>query len=95
VEIAEFQQLMSDLYAHNDRKRGPAATMLWLVEEVGELAEAVRRDDRENLREELADCFAWVGALANLYDIDLEEVFLEKYPNKCPTCGQKPCVCTD
>ena len=86
---------MSDLYVHNDRKRGPAATMLWLVEEVGELAEAVRRDDRENLREELADCFAWVGALANLYGIDLEEAFLEKYPDKCPTCGQKPCICTD
>lgn len=86
---------MADLYAHNDRKRGPTATMLWLVEEVGELAEAVRRDDRENLREELADCFAWVGALANLYDIDLEEVFLEKYPGKCPTCGQRPCICTD
>ncbi len=95
MEIAEFQQLMSDLYEHNDRKRGPAATMLWLVEEVGELAEAVRRDDRENLREELADCFAWVGALANLYGIDLEEAFLEKYPNKCPTCGQNPCICTD
>jgi NTP pyrophosphatase (non-canonical NTP hydrolase) len=95
VEIKDFQQLMSDLYAHNDRKRGPTATMLWLVEEVGELAEAVRRDDRENLREELADCFAWVGALANLYGIDLEEVFLEKYPGKCPTCRQRPCICTD
>ena len=60
MEISEFQKFMFDLYAHNDKKRGAAATMLWLVEEVGELAEAVRRDDRENLREELADCFAWV-----------------------------------
>ncbi|TGC08936.1 MazG nucleotide pyrophosphohydrolase domain-containing protein [Methanolobus halotolerans] len=95
MEIAEFQQLMSDLYAHNDKKRGPAATMLWLVEEVGELAEAIRRDDCENIREELADCFAWVGALANLYGIDLEAAFLEKYPDKCPTCGRKPCICPD
>lgn len=95
MEIAEFQKLMFDLYAHNDKKRGHAATMLWLVEEVGELAEAVRRDDLENIREELADCFAWVGALANLYGIDLESAFLEKYPHHCPTCGRKPCICTD
>lgn len=95
MEIKEFQKLMYDLYAHNDRRRGAAATMLWLVEEVGELAEAVRRNDSENIREELADCFAWVGAMANLYDIDLEAAFLQKYPLVCPTCGKNPCVCTD
>jgi len=87
--------MMYDLYAHNDKRRGATATMLWLVEEVGELAEAIRRDDGENIREELADCFAWVGALANLYGIDLEAAFLEKYPNKCPSCNKKPCICTD
>lgn len=95
MEISEFQRLMYDLYAHNDKRRGAAATTLWLVEEIGELAEAVRREDMENLREELADCFAWIGALANLFDIDLEEAFLEKYPLVCPTCKKNPCICTD
>jgi NTP pyrophosphatase (non-canonical NTP hydrolase) len=95
MEIAEFQKLMYELYAHNDRRRGGAATMLWLVEEVGELAEAIRREEPENIKEELADCFAWIGALANLYGVDLEEAFKEKYPEVCPTCGQKPCICTD
>jgi NTP pyrophosphatase (non-canonical NTP hydrolase) len=95
MEITEFQKLMYDLYAHNDKRRGAAATTLWLVEEIGELAEAVRREDMENLREELADCFAWIGALANLFDIDLEEAFLEKYPLVCPTCKKNPCICTD
>ncbi|NYT19908.1 MAG: nucleotide pyrophosphohydrolase, partial [Methanosarcinales archaeon] len=49
----------------------------------------------ENLREELADCCAWIGALANLFDIDLEAAFLEKYPLVCPTCEKNPCICTD
>ncbi|WP_292467923.1 MazG nucleotide pyrophosphohydrolase domain-containing protein [Methanolobus sp.] len=49
----------------------------------------------DNIKEELADCFAWIGALANLYDIDLEAAFLEKYPDKCPTCRKNPCICTD
>jgi NTP pyrophosphatase (non-canonical NTP hydrolase) len=95
MEISEFQKFMYDLYAHNDKRRGGLATTLWLVEEVGELAEAIRRNDMENLREELADCFAWIGALANLYDIDLEKAFLEKYPLVCPTCRKNPCICTD
>ena len=95
LEIKEFQHFMSDLYGHNDRRRGATATMLWLVEEIGELAEAVRRHDTENIKEELADCFAWVGALANLYNVDLETAFLEKYPLACHTCGKNPCVCTD
>ncbi|HEY3361779.1 MAG TPA: MazG nucleotide pyrophosphohydrolase domain-containing protein [Methanosarcina sp.] len=95
MEISEFQKLMSQLYAHNDRKRGGKATMLWLVEEIGELAEAIRREEPENIEEELADCFAWMGALANLYGVNLEEAFLKKYPGMCPTCKQNPCICTD
>jgi NTP pyrophosphatase (non-canonical NTP hydrolase) len=83
MEISEFQRLMQELYAHNDRRRGGKATMLWLVEEVGELAEAIRREEPENIEEELADCFAWIGALANLYGVDLEEAFLKKYPGVC------------
>ncbi len=95
MEIMEFQPLMYDLYAHNDRRRGAAATTLWLVEEVGELAEVIRREDHENIREELADCFAWVGALANLYEVDLESAFLEKYPHVYHTCGKNPCIYMD
>lgn len=97
MEISEFQKLMYELYAHNDIRRGGGkATMLWLVEEVGELAEAIRREEPENIEEELADCFAWIGALANLYGVDLERAFLKKYPGVCPpTCGKKPCICTD
>ncbi len=44
---------MYELYAHNDRKRGGKATMLWLVEEVGELAEAIRREEPENIERNL------------------------------------------
>lgn len=95
MEISEFQTLMSEMYAHNDRRRGGKATMLWLVEEIGELAEAIRREEPKNIEEELADCFAWIGALANLYGVNLEEAFLKKYPGVCPTCRQNPCICTD
>lgn len=69
--------------------------MLLLVEEIGEIAEAILREESENIEEELADCFAWIGALANLYGVNLEEAFLKKYLSMSPTCKQKPCICID
>jgi NTP pyrophosphatase (non-canonical NTP hydrolase)/nucleoside 2-deoxyribosyltransferase len=62
--------------------------MLLLVEEVGELAKAVRnllglrssrkRDLQKNVREELADCLIYLLDIANLANIDLEDAFREK-----------------
>lgn len=54
--MREFQTHIAELYLEKDRKRGVEPTFLWLMEEVGELAEAVRRrEDRANLEEEMAD----------------------------------------
>lgn len=70
----------------------PLNVML-LVEEVGEVAKEVRRIERarraqdfraesenarRNLREELADCLAYIVKLANYTEIDLEEAYVEK-----------------
>lgn len=51
-----------------------------LVEEAGELAEVIRKDKRmindeikNPIEEELYDVLYYVCALANCYDIDLEE----------------------
>ena len=89
--IREFQEMIKAIFYENDKKRGVEATMLWLVEEVGELAESIRR--RENIGEEMADVFAWLVSLANLLDIDLEEEVKRKYPNRCSRCHQNPCRC--
>jgi len=93
LRIGEFQQLMRDLYYRRDVTRGKAMTMLWVVEEVGELAEAVRTDDTTNVAEELADVIAWVTSIANLYNLDLEEILSSKYPGHCPRCRTLPCEC--
>ncbi|MHC1580554.1 MazG nucleotide pyrophosphohydrolase domain-containing protein [Methanopyrus sp.] len=93
MRISEFQRLMDEIYGEKDRERGPERTLLWLVEEVGELAEAVRRGDEEGIREELADVIAWAFSLANVVGVDVEELLREKYPGKCPKCGRKPCRC--
>ncbi|MCS7143428.1 MAG: nucleotide pyrophosphohydrolase [Archaeoglobaceae archaeon] len=91
MEISEFQRMIGEIYLHRDKERGVEKTMLWIVEEVGELAEAVRK--RENIGEEIADVFAWLVSLANLFEVDLERESLKKYPYHCSRCGKKPCEC--
>ena len=95
MSIRDFQNLIRDLYYERDSKRGIDKTMLWIVEEVGELAEAVRKNDRKAIGEEMADVFAWLVSLANLLNIDLEEEVKKKYPGYCIKCGKKPCECKD
>ncbi len=91
MEIREFQRMIDEIYRRRDEERGVEKTMLWIVEEVGELAEAVRK--RSNVGEEIADVFAWLVSLANLLGIDVEEEVLKKYPGYCIRCGKKPCEC--
>ncbi|HIP62996.1 MAG TPA: nucleotide pyrophosphohydrolase [Archaeoglobus profundus] len=95
MSIRDFQNLIRDLYYERDSKRGIDKTMLWIVEEIGELAEAVRKNDRKAIGEEMADVFAWLVSLANLLNIDLEEEVKKKYPGYCIKCGKKPCECKD
>lgn len=84
VTIAQFQALIRERYYETDRRRGAAATWLWLTEEFGELASAVGNavkgePDPANLREEFADVLAWLATIANVLDVDLEEAITEKY----------------
>jgi NTP pyrophosphatase (non-canonical NTP hydrolase) len=61
------------------------AYFLKLVEEVGELSEVLRKEKRMinseikgTIEEELYDVFYYVLALANVYEVDLEEAFILK-----------------
>ncbi len=80
MTIKQFQQLISDKYEKRDRQRGTSQTFLWFIEEVGELATALAKDDQPNKEEEFADVFAWLCTLANINDIDLDSV-IHKYQN--------------
>ena len=83
---------MRETYIERDRDRGVDATYRWLIEEVGELARAIRKTDHDNLVLEFSDVLAWTASLANLLDIDLDEA-MERYVRGCPKCGSSPCRC--
>ncbi len=95
MTIAEFQSIIERTYLARDRNRPGGGTFLWFVEEVGELAEAIRTGSpKEHLEAEFADVFAWLVSLANINGIDMEAA-VRKYASGCPACGAIPCSCTD
>jgi NTP pyrophosphatase (non-canonical NTP hydrolase) len=73
MQIGEFQELMDSLYGSDDRQRGLPATVAWMCEEVGELAQAVRKGSPADQLHELGDVLAWLASLANQLDLSLED----------------------
>jgi NTP pyrophosphatase (non-canonical NTP hydrolase) len=92
MRIAEFQDVVRRTYLERDAGRGAEGTFRWMVEEVGELARALRTGDRANLAHEFSDVLAWLTSLANLTGIDLEAA-AARYADGCPRCGASPCRC--
>lgn len=93
MTIGEFQALIKKTYHARDRKRGVDKNFLWLTEEVGELAEGVRKRSKDEIFEEAADVFAWLATICSLSDVDLEKAVLAKYGKGCPRCRAIPCEC--
>src|SRR5215212_11922951 len=93
LTLRALQRRIRDIYGEKDEARGDAATFLWLTEEFGELATALRSGTDEELALEMADVLAWLATLANIRGIDLEAAVRRKYGEHCPGCHASPCVC--
>lgn len=82
LSIAKLQDCIRKI----DHKNGALDKYMYkLMEEVGELAEAVRKEKRMqaneikgSIEEELVDVLYYTICLANIYDINLEECFYLK-----------------
>lgn len=66
--LHQLQQTALGIYGRLE----PDRALVWTVEELGELAQAVRREEgRARLEEELGQLTAWMLCLANILDVDL------------------------
>jgi NTP pyrophosphatase (non-canonical NTP hydrolase) len=91
--LAQLQQVIREIYDVKDRSRGLEGTFMWFMEEVGELAAALRGGDLREQQLEFADVLAWLATLANIAGVDLEQAIQAKYGSGCPGCGATPCTC--
>ena len=92
MHLDELQDVIARTYGERDAERGRAATVAWLCEELGELAQAVRKGTVEQQRHELGDVLAWVASLAHQLDLSMSEA-VERYATGCPRCDAIPCAC--
>lgn len=91
--LADLQNVIRATYGAKDRRRGVDGTFMWFMEEIGELATALRSGSLEEKAAEFADVLAWLATLANTAGVDLQAAVVEKYGGGCPGCRQTPCVC--
>lgn len=92
MDLHQLQDVIERTYGERDRARGVPSTVAWLAEELGELAQAVRKGSRADQVHEFGDVLAWVATLANQLGIDLSEA-IERYAAGCPRCAALPCAC--
>ena len=93
MKISEVQRHIWRIYRHHDTKRGIEKTFNWFKSEVRELDEAIKSKDTTLIKEEMADVLAWLISIANLLNLELERIFIEKYGEGCPKCKSIPCRC--
>ena len=92
MRLAELQDVIARTYGERDAARGIAASVAWLAEEVGELAQAVRKGDDDRRLHELGDVLAWLTTIAVQLGLSMEDA-AQRYANGCPRCSATPCTC--
>lgn len=74
-----LQDELAARFAARDRESGASFLALVLMEEVGELAEAVRRGERGHAQKECADVAFMAFSIANVLGVDLEQAIRAKF----------------
>ncbi|RMF44351.1 MAG: nucleotide pyrophosphohydrolase [Planctomycetota bacterium] len=93
VSLTDFQSKIRTMYYDKDVQRGIDGTFMWLMEEIGELASALRQGTVEEQSAEFADVLAWLATIANVAGVDLGQAIQQKYGTGCPGCGRLECTC--
>ena len=72
MTLREFQALIREMYHDKDAARGVEGTFMWLVEEVGELASALRGGTPDDWSDKALGCaMPAPGAIALLAAVGL------------------------
>ena len=58
MDLAQLQAVIEATYGQRDRERGVPATVAWLAEELGELAQEVRKGSVDQQLHEFGDVLA-------------------------------------
>jgi len=103
--LAEWQKMFNEIYPRTFTEVSSGRSSIGLLEELGELAEAVRVFEKhpKYFAGEAADIFSYIMGIANEHSLkveaeqggkfDFDSEFLLRYPGLCTQCGHQVCVC--
>ncbi len=100
--LDEWQEMFSKIYPRNLNESGRST--IGLMEELGELAEAIRVFDSHPhyFLGEAADTFSYLMGVANEHKLreaeqdrpfTYEREYISRYPGLCTQCGSRVCIC--
>jgi len=81
MDLSNFQREIRERYGEIDRASGSFFLLSVLLEECGELATAIRRQ-QATAAEEVADVVFCALSIANLLEVDVDHLLQEKYLQK-------------
>lgn len=93
--LAEHQAFHCRLYGWQHKRELPIMIAAHIVEEAGEVSEAFRHKDMDNVANEMADFLSWIFAFATRAGLDLGEIMWEFYPYACRKCKEERCACEE
>lgn len=90
----DWQRYLAFIYRNENMNIPPELMISKIIEDVGMTSRSLRtRRDISVVKNHLAGVLAWTIALANKFQIEMDNIVYKKYPNYCFRCRSKPCKC--
>ena len=89
--IREFQDYINALYGNVNESHSVEYIYSYLFRNAAYLSRMI--GEKKDSKEKFIKTFSWLLALSSKLHIDLEDAFIKKYPDICPYCLVKPCIC--
>ncbi|MCO4786772.1 MAG: hypothetical protein KC467_12700 [Marinomonas atlantica] len=89
--LNDIQNYLNDLYTEVNDNKEMEYLFSYLFRNVSYLSRGVSRN-KESI-DNFIKSFSWIISIANKLNINLQDAIERKFPDTCPYCLGKPCVC--
>jgi hypothetical protein len=89
--INEYQLYVNSLYGEVNDARSIEYIYAYLFRNGAYLSRVI--GEKGDSKKNFIKTFSWLFALSSRLKVNLEDSFLRKYPDICPYCLVKPCIC--
>jgi hypothetical protein len=95
--LKAFQDLNNTIYKKvNDQCYNSARSLFSRLHcHVIQIIKGARKENYGEMEYHLCMALSWSFALANSFHIDIENAMWERFPGRCPYCGENRCKCKE